>query len=89
MAHLPGDFNHDGTIDAADYVVWRRNPGGIYTPDDYTDWRANFGQPGTGSGAIGSDSAAVPEPNATGSAVIALLVAFTQARRTRRICRSD
>ena len=22
---LPGDFNHDGTVDAADYVVWRKN----------------------------------------------------------------
>ena len=30
---LPGDFNHDGTVDAADYVVWRKNPGGIYTPE--------------------------------------------------------
>ena len=32
---LPGDFNRDGSVDAADYVVWRKNPGGIYTPDDY------------------------------------------------------
>ena len=22
---LPGDFNHDGTVDAADYVVWRKD----------------------------------------------------------------
>ena len=21
---IPGDFNHDGTVDAADYVVWRK-----------------------------------------------------------------
>jgi len=41
---LLGDFNHDGTVDAADYVMWRKNPGGSYTPDDYTTWRANFGQ---------------------------------------------
>ena len=25
VAHLPGDFNNDGTVDAADYVVWRKN----------------------------------------------------------------
>ena len=24
IAELPGDFNHDGTVDAADYVVWRK-----------------------------------------------------------------
>jgi hypothetical protein len=28
---LPGDFSGDGSVDAADYVVWRKNPGGIYT----------------------------------------------------------
>ena len=47
---IPGDFNHDGTVDAADYVVWRKTDG-----DDqpgYNTWRANFGQPaGSGSGA--------------------------------------
>ncbi len=32
---LDGDFNQDGTIDAADYVVWRKNPGGIYTPGEF------------------------------------------------------
>ena len=41
---IPGDFNLDGTVDAADYVVWRKNPGGVYTPADYTTWRTNFGQ---------------------------------------------
>ena len=24
---LPGDFNNDGTVDAADYVVWRKTDG--------------------------------------------------------------
>ena len=37
---LPGDFNNDGTVDAADYVVWRKNPGGIYTQNDFNLWRA-------------------------------------------------
>lgn len=48
---LVGDFNHDGTVDAADYVVWRKNNGG---PGDYATWRANFGMtsPGGGSGAL-------------------------------------
>ena len=45
---LPGDFNHDGTVDAADYIVWRKTDG---TPAGYNTWRANFGQPaGSGSG---------------------------------------
>jgi probable HAF family extracellular repeat protein len=62
---LPGDFNGDNVVDAADYVLWRKNPGGIYTPDDYNTWRANFGQSYSfsGNGSSSSTSAGnVPEP---------------------------
>jgi T5SS/PEP-CTERM-associated repeat protein len=65
---LPGDYNHNGVVDAADYVVWRKGLGTIYTPDDYNVWRANFGQTaGSGSGSVataGLPSSAVPEPAA-------------------------
>ena len=43
-----GDFNHNGTVDAADYVVWRHNSGSAV---DYNLWRAHFGESITGSGA--------------------------------------
>jgi hypothetical protein len=57
---LPGDFNADGTVDAADYVVWRKNVGGQFDESDYLDWRTNFGR----SNAAGSSSlAAIPEPS--------------------------
>jgi hypothetical protein len=39
-----GDYNENGTVDAADYVVWRNDPdshGG--NPAGYNTWRANFG----------------------------------------------
>jgi formylglycine-generating enzyme required for sulfatase activity len=66
IRHLPGDFNHNGIVDAADYVIWRKNPGGTYTPDDYNTWQANFGATlASGAGASGSDQAIspiVPEP---------------------------
>ena len=39
-----GDFNNDGSVDAADYVVWRNGLGTIYTQSDYDTWRANFGE---------------------------------------------
>ncbi|MEX2310345.1 MAG: hypothetical protein WD738_22445 [Pirellulales bacterium] len=58
---LAGDYNGDGSVDAADYVVWRKTDG---TQDGYNTWRANFGQTaGTGS-AVSSGTAAVPEPAA-------------------------
>jgi hypothetical protein len=51
---LPGDFNDDGAVDAADYVVWRKNSGSA--SEDAT-WAANFGQVEGGDG-----SSNVPEP---------------------------
>ena len=54
---LPGDFNEDGKVDAADYVVWRKNGG---TQEQFNPWRANFGNM-AGSGAL-IPSPAVPEP---------------------------
>jgi hypothetical protein len=32
---LTGDFNNNGIVDAADYVVWRNGLGTTYTPQDY------------------------------------------------------
>ena len=58
---IPGDFNGDAKVDAADYVVWRRGLGTTYTQAHYDIWRAHFGQT-AGSGAVAALSAAVPEP---------------------------
>lgn len=58
-ALLAGDFNSDGTVDAADYTVWRDGLGNEYTQDDYDDWKANFGQ--TIEAGNGSITAIVPE----------------------------
>jgi Metallo-peptidase family M12B Reprolysin-like len=61
---LTGDYNGNGVVDAADYVVWRNTNG---TPANYTAWRSHFGTTG-GIGSIfdggGSPtvSGAVPEP---------------------------
>ncbi len=60
-AGLTGDYNHDGKVDARDYVVWRDT--GINGAQGYTDWRANFGaSAGAGSGSSLATPAAVPEP---------------------------
>ena len=36
---VPGDYNHNGIVDAADYVVWRKTDG---TQPAYDTWRANL-----------------------------------------------
>ena len=53
---LPGDFNGDGHVDAADYDYWRQNDG---TPAGYQTWRSNFGNSANAAGAAVSE---VPEP---------------------------
>jgi len=89
---LAGDYNDDGTVDAADYIVWRKNLGtnyhlpneagfpGIVDQFDYDVWRANFGATiGSGS-ALGEPSQAnVPEP----AAVVLVCLAAAAVRRLR------
>ncbi len=71
FAPLVGDFNNDGKVDAADYVVWRKtDPASI---QGYLDWRSNFGAT-AGSGQ--SLAAAVPEPSAFVFAIVVGSVIF-------------
>jgi hypothetical protein len=37
-----GDYNGDGNVDAADYVVWRKQFGDANTLPYYNVWRSNF-----------------------------------------------
>ena len=54
---MRGDFNQDGTVDAADYVVWRKSLQGLrQTAELYDHWRATFGNTTLSSAA----QAAVP-----------------------------
>ena len=74
---VPGDYNQDGTVNAADYTIWRDSLGS--TTDlrangdnsgasankidqaDYEFWKVNFSQH-SGSGAVAIAAASVPEP---------------------------
>jgi hypothetical protein len=66
---VAGDYNNNGTVDAADYALWRNggplaneseSPGTV-DQADYNLWRANFG---ASSGGGSGQAAAVPEPAA-------------------------
>ena len=78
---LAGDFNHDGRVDAADYVAGRKVYGSSFFPAEYAKWRADFGK-SQGAGAIlGIGSTTVPEPSAL--ALVAIGVIVTIFRRKR------
>ncbi len=83
---LPGDFNGDGVVDAADFTRWRDNlgatdetaigfngDGGGIDMSDYEYWKSNFGN-------ASPTATAVPEP----SAALLWLAATTAIASFRR-----
>jgi hypothetical protein len=83
------DYDDDGDVDGADFLVWQRTLGATVTPGtgadgsnngtvdaaDLTRWKTNFGS-------ATAAAAAVPEP--AGLALVILAMAPILVRRTRR-----
>ena len=89
---VAGDFNNDGKVDAADYVVWRENEGtmnalpndngigGLVRQVHYDLWRAHFGA-GAAATATANLSGGVPEPEAALLLILAAAGAWSRRRR--------
>lgn len=83
-AGLAGDYNEDGEVDAADYILWRKNPASFGgDPAGYNTWRANFGA-GMGGARATQATGAVPEPASLLWIGLALCCCSSIARGTRR-----
>ena len=81
---LKGDFNGNGVVDGADYVVWRKTSG---SPAQYSVWRSHFGITASGSGSGSSSSvsfAAVPEPGTLALLAMTCVPLFGRGLRRRR-----
>ena len=79
---IPGDFDQNGLVETADFIIWRKYLNTIYSQSDYGIWRAHFGAQTPGSGAI--VSATVPEPASLLLFLIASLC-FTLHSRRRQV----
>jgi hypothetical protein len=91
---VSGDFNNNGTVDAADYSLWRDNLGaateapinnlgnGLNGVDaaDYTLWRTRFNAT---TGASVASAGAVPEPSTLLLVAVGALVSLGGYRRER------
>ena len=89
----PGDYNGNGTVDTADFVIWRKALGqsnmttigfladgdgdGQVDEDDYNIWLANYGETSI-RGPLGA--AGIPEPATWLMLVLAILPLFHAAR---------
>jgi hypothetical protein len=81
-----GDYNNNGVVDAADYVLWKNggplqnevdNPGTVDAAD-YDAWRARFGNT---SGAGAGQGGAVPEPTSILLVLAGVASLLTSRRR--------
>jgi hypothetical protein len=98
MPMTNGDYNNNGEVDAADYVLWRAtlgqnvampgigadgNANGMIDDGDYAFWRAHFGEIVAG-GQAASVLAAVPEPTCSVLVLTCLIAYQLGAVRGRR-----
>jgi hypothetical protein len=96
-AGVTGDYNGNGVVDAADYLVWRDHLGqnfalpnrdpvntGVIGAADYSSWRSHFGS--TAGGGAAASASLVPEPSGIllGLMGQSLLVCVATRRRFSR-----
>jgi hypothetical protein len=90
---MPGDYNGDHQVDAADYLAWRKTAGqsaiglpadgsgnGSIGQEDYEVWRQNFGSP-TQLAAAATAALSIPEPSMAVPAVVGLMLLYSQRFR--------
>jgi hypothetical protein len=81
LTEIPGDFNNDGKVDAADYVVWRKTDS---SSAGYNTWRSHFGFSSGAGAATAQSSGTVSVPEPVSFALITVcFVALGVVRRPR------
>jgi autotransporter-associated beta strand protein len=86
LTYGTGDYNVNGVVDAADYVIWRKQNGihsqflaadgsgnGAVGNEDYTYWRERFGNSSGGAGGNDLSPTEIPEPTTAFSCSVGLL----------------
>ncbi len=97
LPFIVGDYNGNGSVDAADYTIWRDSFGdslpagtgadgnndGVITEADYLIWRDNFGNTLQAL----SHSTSIPEPSTISILLMGSFLFVRPARRVQEDCR--
>lgn len=88
VAGVPGDYNNDGSVDAADYTVYMDNlgadasvlngngsGGAVVGQADYSHWHSQFG-----NSVSSGPSASVPEPSTIALGILVAIAALVRQR---------
>ena len=73
-----GEYNGDTSVDAADFVSWRKS--NVFGDNGYTLWRKHFGDNNAPASALGGGPSLVPEP----ASILIAAIAFVGASMVRR-----
>jgi parallel beta-helix repeat protein len=98
LGALAGDYNRDGIVNAADYVLWRDTLGsavtryagadgdgsGVIDQADYGRWRRGFGAI-SGGASIALGTATVPEPLSLAELCVLITLSSARRRTSRRL----
>jgi Electron transfer DM13 len=98
FAAVPGDYNSNGVVDAADYTVWRNTLGSttdlsangdddgssqdLIDQADYEFWKSHYDPSSAGSGSAPA-TAAVPEPRSEVVLIVAIAALAVLATNRR------
>jgi hypothetical protein len=77
---LTGDYNADGSVNAADYVVWRKDT----SIGPYAAWKSHFGEPSSAS-----LNQPVPEPASSLSIIVGVVSGLLSTARSGRLARKS
>ncbi len=93
---VPGDYNNDGVVDAADFTVFRDNEGssltlngenpaattpGVVDQEDYDFWAANYGMTAADAFPLPSLSGATSVPEPSSILLLAMAITPLCARK--------
>ncbi len=83
LGERPGDYNGNGVVDGADFLVWQQGLGGPFTPAHLDVWNTKLGTPASSIADANRDVLSNARSNVPEPATAVMLIAGMLALRSR------